>query len=164
MFSSVPHPGVPSGESDDKHQQVWADKALADTLASMPAGLEVVPTDDKHFHQAEKETVQALPEAISQDGKEVTEHWAPPYETLAPSEAPPAERRRCGLKPRYFWAMITSLVLVLALVVGLASGLGVKRSRKTSNCDSCMHHGWAIVGMSDILQLSLAQQIRSSAY
>jgi hypothetical protein len=144
MFGSVPHHGAPSGESDDKHQQERVDKALADSLASMPAGLEVVPTNDKHFHQAEKETVQTLPEAISQDGKEVLENtWAPPHKTIALSEAPLAERRRCGLKPRYFWAVITSSILALALVVGLASGLGVKRSRKASTCDSCMHPGCA---------------------
>jgi len=137
------HESLP-GQSDDKHQQVRADKALADSLSSMPAGLEVVPTNDKHFHQAEKETAQALPEAISQDGKEVVEFWAPPYETLAAPEAPHAERRRCGLKPRYFWAMSASLVLALALVVGLASGLGLKRSRKHSTCDSCTYHAPAI--------------------
>jgi hypothetical protein len=73
MFSSIPHPEAPKGESDDKHEQIRADKALADTLASMPAGLEVVPADDKHFHHTAKETVQALPEAISQDGEDVLE-------------------------------------------------------------------------------------------
>jgi len=140
MSGSDLYPGLLSDGSDNKHQQVRADKALADSLASMPAGLEVVPTNDKHFHQAEKETVQALPEAISQDGKEVSEFWAPPYETLASSETPQTERRTCGLKPRYFWAMIASLMLALALVVGLASGLGVRRSQKASTCDSCMHH------------------------
>lgn len=149
MNRSGPHAGTPSGESDNKHQQVRADKALADSLASMPAGLEVVPINDKHFHQAEKETVQALPEAISQDGKQVSETWAPPYETLALPETPQAERRKCGLKPRYFWAMIAFMVLALALIVGLASGLGVRRSQKSSTCDSCMHHGQAILGISD---------------
>ena len=163
MNRSGPHHGTPSGESDNKHQQVRADKALAYSLASMPAGLEVVPTNDKHFHQAEKETVQVLPEAISQDEKEVTETYAPPYETLAPPEAPDAGRRRCDLKPRYFWSMIASLVLALGLIVGLASGLGVRRSRKSSTCDSCMHHVWAFLGISDTLQLSSVQRIRSSA-
>jgi hypothetical protein len=151
MFSSVARPRAPSGESDDKHQQVRADKALADTLASMSAGPEVVPTDDKHFHQAEKETVQALPEAISKDEKEVSEAWAPPYETLALSEARHAEHRKCGLKPRYFWAVTAFLVLALALIVGLASGLGVRRSRKPSNCDSCMHPQRAGFSISDNL-------------
>lgn len=146
--------GSLSHRSDDKHQQVRADKALADSLASMPAGLEVVPTKDEQFHQAEKETVQALPEAISQDGKEVSGIWAPRCETRTLSEAPHAERVRCGLRPRHFWAMITSLVLALALVVGLASGLGVKRSKKPSTCDSCKHYGWAVLDISDTLQLS----------
>lgn len=148
--------GSLSHRCDDKHQQVRADKALVDSLASMPAGLEVVPTNDKHFHQAEKETVQALPEAISQDGKEVSEIWAPQCETRTLSEAPHTERVRCGLKPRHFWAMIASLVLALALVVGLASGLGVKRSRKPSTCDSCKHHGWTVLYISDTLTLQLS--------
>lgn len=145
MFRSVSHHGAPTDESDDKHEQGRTDQALVDSLASIPAGLEVVPSNDKHFYQAEKETVQVLPEAISQDGKEVSEIWAPPHEALALPEAPRAERRRCGLAPRYFWAVTASLVLALALAVGLASGLGVRRSRKPSTCDSCMHHAWAVI-------------------
>ena len=154
MKRSGPHHGTPSGESDNKHQQVRADKALADSLASMPAGLEVVPTNDKHFHQAKKETVQALPEAISQDGKEVSSIWAPPYKAPVSSETRQAKRRRCGLKPRYFWTIAASLVIILAVVVGLASGLGTRRSRKSSDCDPCMYPWLAIVGISDTQQLS----------
>lgn len=154
MSRSVPHHATPLGESYHKHQQVRVDEALADSLASMPAGLEVVPTHDKQSHQAEKETAQALPEAISQDGKEVSEVWAPTYETLDLPQTPQAEHRKCGLKPRYFWATIASLVLALALIVGLSSGLGVRRSRKASTCDSCMHHECVVLDMSDPLQLS----------
>ncbi|KAM0708981.1 hypothetical protein Q7P35_003017 [Cladosporium inversicolor] len=135
MFGSHVLHGLPSGESDDKHQQVQADKALAHSLASMPAGLEVVPRHHTHFQQAEKEIVQELPEAISQDGKEVLGILAPPHKILAPSETRQAERRRCGLKPRYFYATMASLVVVLALIVGLGSGLGTRRSRVSSNCD-----------------------------
>lgn len=154
MFGSDLHRGSMSGESDDKHQQIQADKALAHSLASMPAGLEVVTTHHTQFQQAEKETVQVLPEAISQDGKEVSSILAPPHKTLTPSEHGQAERRRCGLKPRYFWATVTSLVVMLALIIGLGSGLGTRRSRKSSGCDPCMHTRWAIVGISDTQQLS----------
>lgn len=163
MFGSHVLHGLPSGESDDKHQQVQADKALAHSLASMPAGLEVVPRHHTHFQQAEKEIVQELPEAISQDGKEVLGILAPPHKILAPSETRQAERRRCGLKPRYFYATMASLVVVLALIVGLGSGLGTRRSRVSSNCDPCMHPQWETVGISDTQQLSWTHRTRSSA-
>lgn len=154
MFRSDLHRGsVPSG-SDDKHLQTWPDKAAAHSLASIPAGLEVVPTSDKHSHQAEKETVQSVPEAISQDGKEVSSISAPPHKTWVPSETRQAERRRCGLKLRHFWVAVTSLVVVLALIVGLGSGLGTRRSRMSSVCDPCMQPRWATVGISDTRQLS----------
>lgn len=139
MFESDLRHGSMSGQSDDKHQQVRADKALAHSLASMPAGLEVVTTHHTQFQQAEKETVQVLPEAISQDGKEVSSTLAPPYKGPVSSESRQAERRRCGLKPRHFWTIAASLVIILAVVVGLGSGLGTRRSRKSSDCDPCMH-------------------------
>lgn len=148
--SDVGH-GSLSGGSDDKHQRAWTDKAFPHSLASMPAGLEVVPANDKHFQQAEKETVQAAPEAISQDGKEVASISAPPYETLMPLEDRRAERRTCGLKSRLFWALIATLVVALALVVGLAGGLGVRRSRRSPSCDSCMTPHWAFTGASNTL-------------
>ena len=145
MFRSDLHRGsVPSG-SDDKHLQTWPDKAAAHSLASIPAGLEVVPTSDKHSHQAEKETVQSVPEAISQNGKEVSYMSVPPYETLALSEARRPDRRICGLKTRYLWAIVVSLVPALALTVGLGAGLGTRKSRKSQTCDSCMHPCRAIV-------------------
>lgn len=139
MFGSDVRHGPLSGEADNKHPQVRADKALAHSLASIPAGLEAVTTHHTHFQQAEKETAQALPEAISQDGKEAMSIVAPPHNDIAFPGAPRAERRACGLKRRIFWSMCASLVLALALIVGLASGLGVSRSRGSSNCDSCMH-------------------------
>jgi len=160
MFGSDMRHGPLPGESNDKHQQQRSDKALAHSLASIPAGLEVVPTNDKQSHQAEKETVQPLPEAISQDGKEVSYMSAPPYEAVAPVEARHADRRTCGLKPRYLWAIIASLVLALALAVGLGSGLGTRESRESSTCDPCMHPRRVIVGISNTWQLSSAQQIQ----
>ena len=154
MLESDLRHGSMSGESGDKHQQVRADKALAHSLATMPAGLEVVTAHHTPFQKAEKETVQELPEAISQDGKEVSSIWAPPYKAPVSSETRQAERRRCGLKPRYFWTIAASLVIILAVVVGLASGLGTRRSRKSSDCDPCMYPWLAIVGISDTQQLS----------
>lgn len=146
MFESdVSHGPLPGGP-DDKHQRVWTQKAFPHSLASMPAGLEVVPTNDKHFQQAEKETVQAAPEVISQDGKEVSSISAPTYNTLPPLQARPAERRSCGLKPRFFWAVVAAFVVVLALIAGLGGGLGARRSRRSPNCDSCMTLHWAFAG------------------
>lgn len=87
----------------------------------------VVTTNHTHFQQAQKETVQVLPQAISQDGKEKTSMLAPPHSNNALSEATRAERRICGLRRRIFWVTFASLVLALAPTVGLASGLGVKR-------------------------------------
>jgi hypothetical protein len=141
LKSDVRHGSAP-GESDDKYQQTKNDRTLAHSLATIPAGLEVVPADGKQFEQVEKEAVQAEPEAIPRDGKEEPEISAPPYEAFASSERPHAERRRCGLKPGFFWATIAFLVLALALIVGLGSGLGARRSRKSSTCDSCMYPRW----------------------
>ena len=115
----------------------------------MPAGLKAVPANNEHFRQAEKETAQALPEAISQDWKGVSEIWTPPYKTPAPLEPRQAERRTFGLKRRTFRVTFASLVLILALVVGVGSGLGVKRSRKAGTCDSGTHPRWENADVSD---------------
>jgi hypothetical protein len=149
MFKSDLHHGSVPGGFDDKHLQIRSDSALAHSLSSIPAGLDVVPTNDKHSHQAEKETVQSVPEAISQDEKEVSYMSAPPYEALALSEARRPHRRTCGLKSRYLWAVIVSLVLALALTVGPGAGLGIRKARKSQTCNPCMHSGRAVIGISD---------------
>lgn len=139
MFGSDKNPASLPSESHDKHQQVPADKAFPLSLALISAGLEVVPSSDKHVQHTEKETVQALPEAISQDGKEVSDIWTAPQESVASPPDDQAERRTCGLKPRVFWAVTTSTIIALALVVGLAAGLGLKKSRTSSSCDPCIY-------------------------
>lgn len=115
-----------------------ADKAFPLSLALIPAGLEVVPSSDKHIQQAEKETAQTLPEAISQDGKEVSDIWPAPHESVVPPPDRQVERRLCGLKPKLFWAVTTASIIALALIVGLAAGLGLRKSRTSSSCDPCM--------------------------
>jgi hypothetical protein len=136
MFRSDAGHGPLSGEIlDDKRQQI---PAFPHSLASIPAGLEVVPTNDKQTQEPEKETVSDLPEAISQAEKEVSDTWA--YAVPIPSQDRPPKRRICGLKRKFFWIIVVAgpLVLGLALIVGLGAGLGLRKPRKSASCDSCM--------------------------
>lgn len=159
MFKSDPnHPAV-APESHDKRQQVPADKAFPLSLALIPAGLEVVTESDKHLHQGEKETAQALPEAISQDGKEVSDVWAERPAAVTPVSNHPVERRMCDLKPRSFWAIVASSFIIVALVIGLAAGLALRKSRTSSSCDPCMNP----LTCESETQLTLSVAIRSTA-
>jgi hypothetical protein len=129
MFKSDACHGPLSGKIlDDKRHQI-PETAFPYSLASMPASLEVVPTNDKQTQHAEKETVSDLPEAISQAEKEVSDTWA--YGVPTPSQDRPPKRRICGLKRKLFWIIVVAgpLVLALALIVGLGAGLGLRKPR-----------------------------------
>lgn len=152
MFKSDTGHGPLSGEPHDKLQHTQADSAFPHSLVSIPAGLEVVPTDHKQFQQPEKETVQELPEAISQAEKEASEIWAPSYGAPAPLHEGLAERRTCGLKRKVLWIVLVvlSLVIALALIIGLGAGLGLRKSRTSSSCDPCMCRRGLVVDIADI--------------
>jgi hypothetical protein len=98
MFKSDAGHGPLSGEIlNDKRHRI---PAFPHSLASIPAGLEVVPTNDRQTQHAEKETVSDLPEAISQAEKEVSDTWA--YGVPTPVQDRPPKRRICGLKRKLF--------------------------------------------------------------
>lgn len=130
MFKSNPKPASLPSESHDKHQQVPADKdkAFPLSLTLLPAGLEVVPSSEKHVHEGEKEKAQALPEAISQEGKEVSATWTEQPAAVAPLPDQSGQRRMCGLKPRFFWTIVASSIIAVALIIGLAVGLVLRKS------------------------------------
>lgn len=135
--SGKPHPEDHDHESLDQSPRSFTDATFADSLASIPAGLEVVPTNDKQTQQSEKEAVQAEPEAICQADKEVSNVWATAHGPFAaPQEQGITTRRICGLRRRFFWTFIATLVVALALIVGLGGGLGARRSRAEASCDS----------------------------
>ena len=108
------------------------------SLAFMPAGLEVVPGYEMEDHavQSEKQAAQAEPEAIGADtDKEILHPWVPnPLSTSANHSLP--KRRICGLNRTLFWLALTLLIFALALCIGLGAGLGVKRSQSDGQCDS----------------------------
>lgn len=126
----------------DQSPKSATDTTFAYSLASISAGLEVVPPSDKQTQQSEKETVQPLPEAISHADKEVYHNWATGHgHVVAAQDAEEriTKRRICGLSRRFFWIFIATLVVALALIVGLGGGLGARRSRTAASCDSCMY-------------------------
>lgn len=126
-------------ESLDPSPRSGTDATYAHSLASIPAGLEVVPTNDKQIQHSEKEAVQAEPEAISQADKEVSNVWATSHGPFVPpQEQGIAIRRICGLRRRFFWGFVATLVVALAVIVGLGGGLGVRKSRAEASCDSGM--------------------------
>lgn len=108
------------------------------SLAFMPAGLEVVPGYelDKHTVQSEKEAAQAEPEVIGADtDKEILHPWVPI--PLSPNVYQSLNSRKiCGVNRTLFWAALASLILLVGLCTGLGVGLGSKKLPGDGQCDS----------------------------
>jgi len=108
---------------------------------SIESGLEVAPASE-HDKQYVKPANHGDKEVISQDEKEVVTQ--DDKEVVAPSNLtnPPVHtssdptrqnRKLCGLRRRFFWALVAALLLLIALGVGLGVGLGMRNSQDSSD-------------------------------
>lgn len=99
-------------------------RELPQSLALMPAGLEVVPTaaHEALTGQGEKEAIQP---DIGSPG-----HYMPPDAPPSYAEQQGSTKRRiCGLSTRLFWVILIASSLA---IIGLAVGLGVGLSSRSS--------------------------------
>jgi hypothetical protein len=107
-------------------------ESLAQSLAFMPAGLEVVPDSGKEPVQIEKEVVQAEKEAMSGAEKELVNPAIEPDGWHAILRGPTGSRKFCGLRASIFVALLVSVIAVCALAVGLGVGLNKLHNDGTS--------------------------------
>lgn len=89
---------------------------------SSQAGLEVLPSNEKHFHdhstlesnQGNAPNGSAYPHEYGQHGY----------------SSPATERRILGLKPKIFWITVIALVVTLAAAIGGGVGGGLASQKK----------------------------------
>ena len=136
---------------------------LPQSLALIPAGLEVVPYSDKEPVQPEKEAVQAEKEAISREEKEVVGPTTQPDGRYTIWQGPKTSRRICGLRASILMAALVAIVVAVALGAGLGIGLhnsnstrGDPTSSSESRTASTTTLGTSIVVPSGTYALSLS--------
>ena len=137
---------------------------LPQSLALIPAGLEVVPYSDKEPVQPEKEAVQAEKEAISREEKEVVGPTTQPDGRYTIWQGPKTSRRICGLRASILMAALVAIVVAVALGAGLGIGLhnsnstrGDPTSSSESRTASTTTLGTSIVVPSGTYALSLSR-------
>lgn len=96
---------------------------LPQSLALIPAGLEVVPKSGIELVQTEKEAVRAEKEAIPSEEKELVQHTIQPDGWHAIWQGPKMRRRIRNMRTRISMAISLSIALAIALGVGLGTGL-----------------------------------------
>jgi hypothetical protein len=118
------------GAANDR--ELLQTESLAQSLALIPAGLEVVPDSGKEHVQIEKEATQAEKEAISGVEKEIVGPEIEPDGWHTILHGPTGSRKICGLRASIFVALLVSVAAVCALAVGLGVGLNELHNDGTS--------------------------------
>lgn len=136
-----PHREEQDGAASDREEILRIDD-LPQSLALIPAGLEVVPDSGKEPVQVGKEVAQAEKEAISGAEKEAISGVE--KEVVSPEikpdgwhvilQGPSGGRKIWGLRASIFVALLVSVVAVSALAIGL--GVGLKKRHDDTNSSS----------------------------
>ena len=126
------------GDRELRAEQVRQVEANAQSLALMPAGLEVVPsvTRRRSSSQSGKEALARVNVHSGLETCETALHYDPP---LRSSRQRIQNRRFFGARCGLCFAFLLLLILGLALGVGLGVGLGFDRSRSHSTTSSTSH-------------------------
>lgn len=113
-------------DNKDGQGQPWDNGADPQSLALMPAGLEVVPPIEHppQFDQSEKEAFQA-PESSFQHPPDAPRPMIQADQPPSFSHRRLAKRRICGLKGWVFCILSVSFILAIAIALGVGLGVGL---------------------------------------
>jgi hypothetical protein len=131
---TLPHQEERDGAASER--ELLRTDDLPQSLALIPAGLEVVPDTGKEPVHVEKEVAQAEKEAISGEEKEVVNPEKEPDGWHAILQGPTGNRKIWGLRVRIFAALLVLVVAVIALAVGLGVGLSKRHVDGTPNASA----------------------------